>query len=312
MDDFRKTRLIVAIAASAALICGAATLRAGKANDDAAYRASVEKWRQHREESLKADDGWLAVAGLFWLHEGTNSFGTDALGDIVLPAGSAPAEAGSFEFHAGRTVVHLGKSVAATVQGKRADGATLRPDEDPAFNDKADQMTLGTLTFYVHQSGERYAIRMLDKNSPLRREFTGLRWFPIDPAYRVEAHYVPYDKPKVIQIQNMMGDIGPDTVPGYVDFRLNGQDLKLQVDIDGSELSIVFRDLTSGKETYGAARFLVAEAPKDGKTVLDFNEAYNPPCAYNPYTTCPLPTPENRLRARVAAGEMTYHGTHGP
>jgi hypothetical protein len=126
----------------------------------------------------------------------------------------------------------------------------------------------------------------------------------------VVAKYVPYDKPKTVQVQNMMGDITPTEIPGYVAFQLHGQDLRLDVEMDSSMISITFRDLTSGKETYGAARFLVADAPKDGKVVLDFNEAYNPPCAYNPYTTCPLPTAENRLRARIAAGEMNYGAPH--
>jgi uncharacterized protein (DUF1684 family) len=308
MRSWRKIR-------TAASLCGFVALLAGiavAATNDTAYRASVEKWRAHRQASLKSDDGWLTVAGLFWLHDGFNNFGTDALDDMVLPAGSAPAQAGTFEFHAGKTIVHANKAAQLMIQGKNADGAALRADQDPKFDGKVDQVTLGVLTFYVHQSGDRYAIRMQDKNNALRKRFTGLRWFPIDPSYRVEARYVPYDKPKVVQIQNMMGDFGPDSIPGYVEFELHGQKLRLDVDIDGLELSIVFRDLTSGKETYGAARFLVADAPKDGKAVLDFNEAYNPPCAYNPYTTCPLPTPANRLRVPIAPGEMTYHGPHDP
>jgi uncharacterized protein len=306
MRQWRKIRIGAGLCGLAALLAGIAAA----ATDDAAYRSTVEKWRQHREESLKSDDGWLTVAGLFWLHDGFNNFGTDPLDDIVLPAG--PAQAGTFEFHAGKTTVHANKAAPLAILGKSADGAALRPDQDPKFDEKTDQVTMGALTFYVHQSGQRYAIRLQDRNSQLRRQFTGLRWFPIDPAYRVEAKYVPYDKPKIVQIQNMMGDFEPDSVPGFVEFELNGQKLRLDVDIDGNELSIVFRDLTSGRETYGAARFLVAPAPKDGKATLDFNEAYNPPCAYNPYTTCPLPTPENRLRVRIAAGEMTYHGPHGP
>jgi hypothetical protein len=168
------------------------------------------------------------------------------------------------------------------------------------------------LTLYVHSSGARSAIRLIDKNSRLRGEFTGLRWFPIDPSYRVVGRYVPYDKPRAVQVQNIMGDFDQTTMPGYVTFQLHGQELRLDVEDNAPDpgISITFRDLTSGKETYGAARFLVADAPKDGKVVLDFNEAYNPPCAYNPYTTCPLPIPENRLRTRVGAGEMTYLGAH--
>jgi uncharacterized protein len=306
MRPARQFRIAVAFSLIV-LLCAAAT---GARDDASAYKASVEEWRTDREAKLKADDGWLAVAGLFWLHEGDNKFGSDPLDDIVLPARSSPAEAGAFEFHAGKTTVHVNAGVPVMVQGKRVTTAVLRADSDPAFDEKVDQITLGDLTLYVHSSGQRSAVRLIDKNSRLRKEFTGLKWFPIDPSYRVVATYVPYDKPKTVQVQNMMGDITPTQIPGYVAFQLQGQGLRLDVEIDQGELSITFRDLTSGKETYGAARFLVAEAPKDGKVVLDFNEAYNPPCAYNPYTTCPLPTPENRLRVRIGAGEMTYGNQH--
>ena len=281
------------------------------ATSEAAYTASVEKWRAQREARLKADGGWLSVAGLFWLHDGANRFGSDLLADIVLPS-PAPADAGTFDFRDGKTVVTAASGVSVMVGGKRVETATLRADSDPKFDEKVDQITLGDLTMYIHASGSRYAVRLLDKNSRLRKIFTTLRWFPIDPSYRVVAQYVPYDKPKTVTVQNIMGDFTPTQIPGYVSFQLHGQPLRLDVESNAPDpgLSITFRDLTSGKETYGAARFLVTANPKDGKVVLDFNEAYNPPCAYNPYTTCPLPTPQNRLHARVAAGEMTYLGPH--
>jgi uncharacterized protein len=301
-------RKVAVVLAGAILAC--ALVQATE--NDAAYRATVEKWRAAREARLKADGGWLSVAGLFWLHDGDNRFGSDPLNDIVLAANSAPAEAGTLEFHDGKTVVRVNPGVPVLVEGKRVDSATLHADADPAFDEKVDQITLGDLTLYIHRSGQRYAARLLDKNSRLRKEFTSLRWFPIDPSYRVVAQYAPYDKPKTVEVQNIMGDFTPTTIPGYVSFQLHGQDLRLDVEDNSPDpgLSITFRDLTSGKETYGAARFLVTDSAKDGKVVLDFNEAYNPPCAYNPYTTCPLPTPENRLRARIAAGEMNYLGPH--
>lgn len=278
---------------------------------ETAYKASVERWRAEREARLKADDGWLSVAGLFWLHNGENRFGSGPSNDIVLPS-SAPAEAGTFEFHDGKTIVHVDRGIPVMVAGKRVETAALRPDSDPAFDDKIDQITLGDLTLYIHASGSRYAVRLVDKNSRLRKVFTGLRWFPVDPSYRVVAKYVPYDKPKTAIVENIMGDFTPTEIPGYVSFELHGQPVRLDVESNAPDpgLSITFRDLTSGKETYGAARFLVTDNPKDGKVVLDFNEAYNPPCAYNPYTTCPLPTLENRLKVRIAAGEMTYLGPH--
>jgi hypothetical protein len=286
----------------AVVLCiASATISVLARPDTATYRQAVEKWRQAYEAELKSDSGWLTVSGLFWLHEGENTFGSGPLNDIVLPP-SAPASAGSFQFHLGRTSVRLTPGVTATLNGKPAETAEMHPDSD------TDQLSIGDLTLYVHSSGDRYTIRLRDKNSRLRKDFTGTRWFPVDESYRVTAQYVPYDKPKQIEIQNVMGDTLRETIPGYAAFSFHGQALRLDAELNGSGgLSVVFRDLTSGKETYAASRFLEADPPKDGRVVLDFNEAYNPPCAYNPYTTCPLPPPQNRLPVRIEAGEKIYH-----
>ncbi|HEV3315353.1 MAG TPA: DUF1684 domain-containing protein [Candidatus Angelobacter sp.] len=268
--------------------------------DTSAYQQSVEKWRQSYEAGLKADGGWLTVSGLFWLHEGENRFGSDPLSDIVLPASSVPAAAGYFDFHAGKTVVYVNPGVPLMLKGKAADGAELQPDS-------GDVLTIGDLTLFVHGSGDRLGIRVKDKNSKIRKEFTGLQWYPIDEAYHVTARYVPYDSPKSAEVPNILGDTEKVSFAGYVTFSLRGQDYRLDAEAGQTgRLFIVFRDLTSGKETYPAARFLDAEAPKDGSVVLDFNQARNPPCAYNPYTTCPLPAPGNRLRVEIPAGEKTY------
>lgn len=281
-----------AIAAGAVCVVTAA--------NDTTYQATIQKWRQEREASLKSDNGWLTVSGLFWLHEGENRFGSDTLNDIVLPKGEAPLDAGSFEFHAGRTIVHVRAGVPIKMNGKAVNTAELRPDS-------GDLIALGNLSLYVHASGARYSIRLKDKNSTLRKTFRGLRWFPVDESYRVAARFVPYNPPKKALIQNIMGDVTEINVPGYAVFTLRGKELRLDAEeADAEGVSFVFRDLTSGKETYGAARFLDTDAPQNGSVILDFNQAYNPPCAYNPYTTCPLPPPENRLRVRIPAGEMAY------
>ena len=170
----------------------------------------------------------------------------------------------------------------------------------------ADRLSLGSdLQFWVHNSGERLSIRLRDQNSALRKDFVGLSWFPIDPAYRVEATYTPFDKPKMVDVASLVGDIDKTPIPGIVTFTLNGQEYKLEpfAEPGDEQFWFVFRDLTSQKETYPAARFLYAPAPVNGKMILDFNKAVNPPCAYNPYTTCPLPTEQNRLRTRIEAGE---------
>jgi uncharacterized protein len=277
--------------------------------DDSAYRHSVEKWRQEYQSSLTSDTGWLTVSGLFWLREGENTFGSDPRNKILLPA-SAPAHAGVFDFQSGKTTVRIDPGVLVTMNGNPLQNAELRPDSP------RDRLVLGDLTLYVHASGNRLAIRLKDKNSKLRKNFSGLKWFPIDESWRVTAHYVPYAVPKQLDSQNVLGDPIKMDIIGYLTFSLRGRRLRLEVE-PGSDggFFIVFRDLTGGKETYPASRFLDTDAPKDGpsgKTAeLDFNKAYNPPCAYNPYTTCPLPLPENRLRLAIPAGEKLYSHHHG-
>ena len=275
---------------------------------NASYRQGVENWRADYQAQLTSDTGWLTVSGIFWLHDGQNRFGSAPSNDILLPAPAA-ADAGFFEFHQGKTVVHVYPGVPVTMNGKPVQTAELRPDVPE------DRLVLGDLTFYVHASGNRLAIRLKDKNSKIRKEFAGLDWFPVDESYRVTARFVPYDPPKELDSQNVLGDPIKMNIVGYLTFTLHGQNLRLEVEPGekGSGFFVVFRDLTSTKETHPATRFIDAPAPQNGpngKTVdLDFNKAYNPPCAYNPYTTCPLPLRENRLPIAIPAGEKRYkHG----
>ena len=266
------------------------------------YHQSVEKWRQSYEAKLKGDDGWLTVSALLWLHEGENTFGSAADNAVVLPYNYVPAKAGHFDLHQGKIVIHVNPGVSITLNGKRVETMELRPDS------KEDRLNIGDLTFFVHASGKRYAIRVKDKNSQLRKNFKGLHWFPVNEAYRFNARFVAYPKPREVQITNLLGDRGSTYFPGYVAFMLGGKEYRLDAEDDGSGgLFIVFRDLTSKKETYQAARFLDASPPKDGHVEIDFNKAYNPPCAYNPYATCPLPTARNRLQIAIPAGEKRYH-----
>ena len=269
--------------------------------DGPAYQKSVEQWRQDYEAKLKADDGWLTVSGLLWLHEGENSFGSAPGNDVVLPQ-PVPAKGGHFDLHAGKTTVHVNPGVPVTMGGKSVETAELRPDS------KQDRLVLGDLTFFVHATGGRFAIRLKDKNSKLRRDFKGLHWFPVNPSYRVDARFTPYSSPREVQIDTVLGDHDILMIVGAVTFTLRGRECKLEAEQEASgNLFIVFRDLTSRTETYQAARFLDTLPPSNGTVELDFNKAYNPPCAYNPYTTCPLPTPGNRLQMEIPAGEKRYH-----
>lgn len=270
----------------AAALCAASAAAAGS------YKDEVRKFREDRETRLKGPDGWLSVAGLFWLREGENRFGSAPDNDIVLPP-TAPAHAGTFR--------RKGDSVTALLP----DGSAV-----PMETDKT-RIKTGPLTLLVHASGSRLGIRLKDPDSALRKSFAGLKWFPVDEKWRLTAKWTPYDPPKTAQVENVLGDVAEEKVPGCARLTLEGKTycLEPEQDDDGS-LEFVFRDGTSGRETYGAARFVDSPPPKDGTVVLDFNEAYNPPCAYNRYTTCPLPPPGNRMAARVPAGEKAYKGAH--
>jgi uncharacterized protein len=287
---------------------GLAAMVVRPAPGDEAYRESVRKWRQAREARLEADGGWLSLAGLFWLGPGENRFGTDPSCEITLPPGSAPAHAGAFIFDGSRTALRLASGVTGRVAGQIVTGSrVMRSDADA----HPDVLELGSLSLYVIKRGDRYGIRVKDKNSPVRRGFTGLRWFDIREDYRVEAKWVSYPQPRPLRVPNVLGETTTMPSPGYAKFTLDGETLRLDgvlEDPTSLELFFILRDRTSGKETYGAGRFLYAELPKHGRVVLDFNEAYNPPCAFTPYATCPLPPKQNWLPVRVEAGEMSYTG----
>jgi uncharacterized protein (DUF1684 family) len=250
------------------------------------YRVEIERWRAERETELKAEDGWLALVGLHWLKPGANSFGSAQDNAIVLPQ-SAPPRAGRLEHHGGTTVAFLASGGERTLGEK-------------------DVLRLGTLSMFVIRRGDRYALRVRDTESPTRRAFKGLSWFPVDPAYRVEARLVPHARETRIPIPNVLGSVTPMKSPGKVVFELRGKRLSLTPVFesdDARELFFIFKDETARAETYGAGRFLYSELPKDGALVLDFNKAYNPPCAFTQYATCPLPPAQNVLPLRIEAGE---------
>jgi uncharacterized protein (DUF1684 family) len=268
------------------------------------YEAEIAKFREDRETSLKGDAGWLTIGGLWFLTQPVTTFGSDPLNDIVFPP-SAPAKAGSFELRNGTVTVRAAEGVTFSLDGKTLTSLEMKPD----VPGPADRPMLGSdLQFWVHVSGDRLSIRLRDQNNPLRNEFTGLKWFPVNTAYRVEGTFTPYATPKVVDVPTILGDIDKAAIPGIVSFTVNGQEYKLEpfAEPGDEQFWFVFRDLTSLTETYPAARFLYSAAPVNGKMTLDFNKTVNPPCAYNPYTTCPLPSEQNRLRTRIEAGEKRY------
>lgn len=279
------------------------------AGDDA-YREAILKWRQQREARLTADDGWLTVVGLFWLRPGENRLGSDPGGEIVLPAGAAPEHAGVLMLAGRQVALRLEPGVAARVSGQAPAGpAVLKPDTAG----EPDLVELGRLTLYVIERGGRFAIRLKDPESAARRGFTGLHWYDVDESYRVAARFVAYPDGKTVAVPNVLGRIEPMPSPGYAEFVLAGQTLRLDGVLeapDAKELFFIFRDRTSGRETYGSGRFLYAGLPSGDKVTLDFNKAQNPPCAFTAFATCPLPPKQNALAVRIEAGEKTYGKGH--
>jgi uncharacterized protein (DUF1684 family) len=268
----------------------------------ASYQAEIEQWRRGREAALRADDGWLTVVGLFWLTEGKNSVGTDPASAIVLPPGSAPGIVGEFDFSNGAATFHAAPGVKVTINDHPPTTATLRPDTDGM----PDLVRINDLTLMVLQRGSRYGIRLKDGNSEMRRTFAGLKYFSVKDGYRVTAKFHPYNPPKAIPIPNILGDTEEEQSPGYVRFTVNGQMCRLDAIREGESLFFIFKDKTSGRETYPAGRFLYTDLPKNGEVILDLNKAYNPPCAFTPFATCPLPPQQNVLSVRIEAGELRY------
>ena len=267
------------------------------------YAAEIEAWRTEREARLKADDGWLTLTGLFFLNEGDNSFGSSPQNEIVLRTG--PERAGLITLRDGRVGVRAVEGQPLLVDGRWVEAAQLWPSEEP----NPPTIAIGPLALFCHASGGRLAMRLRDSESEIRREFTKLRWYPVDESFRIRGRYVPHDIPRTMELANTLGDVVTLRTSGSVALTVKGEALSLTaIDYDG-RLWFVFSDLTSGNETYPAARFLYADLPdRDGRTTVDFNQAYNPPCAFNPYTTCPLPPPENQLEVRIEAGELDYRG----
>jgi uncharacterized protein len=257
------------------------------------YPRQIEQWRQQHEAALKADDGWLTVVGLFWLEEGSNTAGADPHSSVILPRG--PAQAGVFE----RKGDHIAFSALAN-------GFASKPDLRSDADGKPDLLQFDGLTLFVIRRGGRFAVRVKDIRSTSRNEFAGLQWFPVDEMYRVEAKFVPYDPPRTLSIPTILGTTEKQPSPGYAAFELHSNACQLDAVIEDNELFFIFHDRTAGNQTYPSGRFLKADLPKDGKVILDFNKAYNPPCAFTPYATCPLPPPQNRLPVRILAGELTF------
>ena len=271
---------------------------------DAAYKQDFEKWKAELVDDLKKN--WLTLAGLFWLKPGENSFGADAGNAIVFPKG--PAHAGVFDLEGADVTAKFFREAHATTEGKPVNTMKLQPD----VSGKATVIELGSLRMKSIVRGQRIGIRLYDLDSAEAKNYRGPIFFPIDLSYRVTATWMPSDGKKTVDVPNVLGDTTPTPVAGTVVFKINGQQVQL-TDLGGNPskgLSFVFNDLTGKTDTYPGGRFLETDPVVNGTVVIDFNRAYNPPCAVTPYATCPLAPKENRLAIAIPAGEK-YDRAHG-
>ncbi len=258
--------------------------------DNSAHEKEIRAWQTNRVERLKKEDSWLTLVGLDWLKEGEN-----------------PAPAGTVSLAGGKTTFNPKED--ATIDGKPVSGSVpLLADADEGG---PTIVKTGTKQFNVIKRGDRFALRIRDSRAPTRLNFAGLEYFPIDPKWRVEARLEAYHPPKQIPITDVTGMTSNNISPGALVFEVDGKEYRLDpiVEEGSDDFFIIFKDETSKDATYPAGRYLYAKKPgADGKVIVDFNRAYNPPCVFTPYATCPLPPPQNRLAVRVEAGEKKYAG----
>lgn len=281
--------------------------------EDPTYRQQLDQWHRQRVESLKSENGWLNVAGLFWLKEGANEAGTDPGNDLTFPADRAPDQLGRFVLAGGIVSFNAAPGV-----GVQADGAPVLDKKTIFAPDMAKPVTLshGSLRWFIIKRGNRYAVRLRDLDSPVLKTFVGIDRFPADEHYRVKARLERPAQSRTIPIIDITGQTNQQSLVGTLVFDLDGKTHRLDAVGEGSnKLFILFGDATNAHDTYGSGRFLYADVPvrsdasADGYTTLDFNQAINPPCAFTAFATCPLPPKQNRLTAAIKAGEKRY-GDH--
>ena len=296
-----------------ALLCGpgmaVATAQAKAAPVlDQDYRQSFEKWKADLVEDRRQN--WLTLVGLFWLKPGENTFGSDPSNALVLPAGTVPDKAGTFDLEGKNVTIRLRDGVAGKVGGTPVRTTHLDPD----VSGHPTVVELGSLRMHVIQRGDRSGIRVKDLKSPAVEKYRDAIFYPLSAAYQVSAEWVPGDGKRAVIVPNVLGDATSTTVVGEARFRVGGQEVRLSAVGGDPEhgLFFIFNDMTRKTDTYSAGRFLETEPVKDGKVVLDFNRAYNPPCAVTPYATCPLPPKEDQLTVSIPAGEKYDHSQKHP
>jgi uncharacterized protein (DUF1684 family) len=274
---------------------------------DKQYVSSIKKWQRQRVESLTNPESWLSLSGLFWLQQGQNSFGGAEDNNIVFPGNNVPPKIGLIILNGDSVYTKIYKKVKVTCNNQTVEYIKMIPDVEK----NKTVLRLASLSWFIIKRGDKYAIRLRDSENPAIKNFKGIERFPIDKKWRVKARMEFYNPPKIVEIPTVLGTMVEAESPGALVFEINGREFRLDPlgKKTDKELSLIFSDKTSGWETYGGGRFLeVDNVDSNGYTYIDFNKAYNPPCAFTDYATCPLPPEQNKLKIRVEAGEKKYSG----
>ena len=268
------------------------------------HREVVQAWRDKHEADYRRD--WVTVAGLYFLEAGTQTVGSDRTNQIAIDA-ALPAKMGVLNITADQVTFEPAAGVSVTRKAQPLTGPIVMK---AAGKPPEPDITVGDVRLVVHESGDRLALRVRDPNGAPAKAFKGFAWFPIDPAVRVVARFIRDAEPRKLRVMNTLDEADTYATEGVLEFVVHGQTLRLRpFTTRPRRFYIVFRDASAGAETYQVARFLYADLRDDGTAVLDFNQSYNPPCAFNKYTTCPIPLKENVLPVKILAGERAYAGT---
>ena len=272
--------------------------QSGDRSDDA-YLKEINKWKEKRLANLKSENGWLNLAGLFWLEEGVNTIGSDSSNSIIFPE-NAPPRLGKYilENRQLRFIPEPGAEIQ--LNGKPLEELVIITDR----TGKPTLLETGSLAWFIIERGDQFGIRLRDYEHPAINELTHIETFPADPAWKIEAKFEAYEEPRELLVPTIIGTVEKNMCPGILHFNVNGVQQKLYPVAAGRRLFVIFADETSALETYGGGRFLYLDRPdRQGLVTIDFNKAFNPPCAFTEYATCPLPPRENFLTVRILAGE---------
>ncbi len=299
-------KLVVSYLITVLLICACNQYK----NDEKGspeYMQEIKKWDQKRIERLKAPDGWLNLVGRTWLKPGVNKFGSAKDNDVIIESDKVPPYMGEFIFNDSTVIMKIYDGVRVLHNGQPV-------KETIMIDDQKKDITIfeyGTVRWNLIIRGDKYGIRFRDLDAPLVKNFKGIERFPVNEDWKIKAGFEAYNPPKKIFVPNILGQIDEELSPGAVVFEKEGKIFRLDAIDEGDRFFLIFADETSGEETYGGGRFIYVDKPdSSGKIILDFNKAYNPPCVFTKYATCPLPPEQNYLNLKINAGEKKYGDDH--